>query len=529
MPVCGGFPQQPRNVGALEQRCLPATWQEAGHERSAGVGAQGDRLPSAPCATGRHKQPPSPGCASPRGPQPGTAGQSATIPTQSAQSLPPKPALHGNPAAEGRSRHDAHPSHPSAASPGPQPRPRIRPKNDRCCQPPAWSQAGASPRGTPPPHPGAGLGNRGLEMRDFPTAQPGLGALPHGLCTQADRRDPGQETQDALWAQDGAPCPAPSRLHRAGQGTPSEQLCKTQPLKHTKAHPEGQGLGSSTCSPLQGPWTSPGPRSCPPNACPTPCREEIGSRGCPAPSQALLDDGSGGVCWGRQSLCSHVSRAPHSLCQPGFPRPCPPTPRPPAGARVNARGSWTYGPNAPLDPAQGQLGAGSSSLRAAAPGLLWPHGLWSRPKLAIRRDHRERPTGFPWPPSTTRHRLGPHPPAPPPGRQLPAALESPRGTAAKPPQERPNSWPSSLPPPPRTAHSLTCPQCQPRHAGQAGLPALPRGEEGQTRGLAEPRGQPWPRPHVDEDRPAPGERPCPCRPAPRPGVSQDAMLALDTH
>ena len=118
------------------------------------------------------------------------------------------------------------------------------------------------------------------------------------------------------------------------------------------------------------------------------------------------------------------------------------------------------------------------------------------------------------------------------------------------PQERPNSWPSSLPPPPRTAHGLTCPQCQPRHAGQAGLPALPWGEEGQTRGLAKPRGQPWPRcpivpqstaqnhgawpgagprPHVDEDRPAPGEHPCPCRPAPRPGVSQDATLALDTH
>ena len=278
-------------------------------------------------------------------------------------------------------------------------------------------------------------------MRDFPTAQPALGALPHGLCTQADRRDPGQETQDALLAQDGAPCPAPSRLHRAGQGTP-EQLCKTQPLKHTKAHPEEQGLGSSTRSPLQGSWTSPGPRSCPPNACPTRCREETGPRGCPAPSQALLDDGSGGVCWGRQSLCSHVSRAPHSLCQPGFPWPCPPMPQPPAGARVNAQGSWTYGPNAPMDLAQGQLGAGSSSLRAAVPPAQPCPGatLASWPVVQTKTGHQEGPSGEThWVPVATLHHQAP--PRPPPSsssteRRLPAALESPRGTAAKPPPRK---------------------------------------------------------------------------------------------
>lgn len=70
MPVCGGFPQQPRNVGAprppsgpLEQRCLPATWQEA--QDVSGGGGTGDRPPRAPCATGRHKTAPSPGCVSP--------------------------------------------------------------------------------------------------------------------------------------------------------------------------------------------------------------------------------------------------------------------------------------------------------------------------------------------------------------------------------------------------------------------------------------------------------------------------------
>lgn len=260
-----------------------------------------------------------------------------------------------------------------------------------------------------------GRENRGLEMCDFPTAQPGLGALPHGLCTQADHRDPGQETPDALWARDGAPCPAPSWLHRAGRGTP-EQLCKTRPLKHTKPPPQRAGAGSSTHSPLQRPWASPGPRSCPPSTRPTPCREGAGPRGCPAPSQALRDGGSGGVHWGRQSLRSHVRGAPMALPA-----------RAPASSwrRIDAQGSRTSGPNTPLDPAQGQLGAGSSGLRAAtppspAPGLLWPHGLQSRPKLLFGRDHREGPLGrthwVPMATPPTRHRLRPHLPAPLPSR-----------------------------------------------------------------------------------------------------------------
>ena len=141
----------------------PGTKVSAGHvaggtRRQWGWGHRGQAAQSAVCH-GKAQDSPQPRLRVPRGPQPSTAGHSATIPTHSAHSLPPKPALHGNTAAEGRSRHDAHLSRPGAASPGPQPRPRIRPKNDRCCQPPTWSQAGASPRGTPPPHPGAGLGN----------------------------------------------------------------------------------------------------------------------------------------------------------------------------------------------------------------------------------------------------------------------------------------------------------------------------------------------------------------------------------
>ena len=141
----------------------PGTKVSAGHvaggtRRQWGWGHRGQAAQSAVCH-GKAQDSPQPRLRVPRGPQPSTAGHSATIPTHSAHSLPPKPALHGNTAAEGRSRHDAHLSRPGAASPGPQPRPRIRPKNDRCCQPPTWSQAGVSPRGTPPPHPGAGLGN----------------------------------------------------------------------------------------------------------------------------------------------------------------------------------------------------------------------------------------------------------------------------------------------------------------------------------------------------------------------------------
>ena len=162
-PYVGGFHSSPGMLGPPAPPAGP--WNKGvcrprgrRHETSVGWGHRGQAAQSAVCH-GKAQDSPQPRLRVPRGPQPSTAGHSATIPTHSAHWLPPKPALHGNTAAEGRSRHDAHLSRPGAASPGPQPRPRIQPKNDRCCQPPTWSQAGASPRGTPPPHPGAGLGN----------------------------------------------------------------------------------------------------------------------------------------------------------------------------------------------------------------------------------------------------------------------------------------------------------------------------------------------------------------------------------
>lgn len=113
----------------------------------------------------------------------------------------------------------------------------------------------------PSPHPRARTGNGGLETRDFPTAQPGLGVLPHGLCTQADRRDPGQETPDTLCLLAGSQ----GCHHGPGTGRPVQLLpgstglteglpngCVrlSAPQTHQGPHPEGQGLGSSTCSPL---------------------------------------------------------------------------------------------------------------------------------------------------------------------------------------------------------------------------------------------------------------------------------------
>lgn len=126
--------------GPLEQRRLPARWREAGHERSAGVGARGEgrqAAPRAPCATERDKTAPPAQAASPRGAL--SPAQLAALP-QSPTTLPTHcPQNRRCPEIWlPRGEADTTPICPILAlpSPGPQPRPRIRPRGDRRCQPP---------------------------------------------------------------------------------------------------------------------------------------------------------------------------------------------------------------------------------------------------------------------------------------------------------------------------------------------------------------------------------------------------------
>ena len=281
------------------------------------------------------------------------------------------------------------------------------------------------------------------------------------------------------------PCPAPSWLHRADRGTP-EWLCKTLSSTHQGPHPEGWGLGSSTCSPLQGPWASPGPLTARPAPDPLPAGRKQAHEAAWLLRRPAWTASRGESAAGGRACAPTVGRSPHGLCRPGLPRPCPPVPRPPAGARVNAQGSWTFGPNALLGPAQGELGAGSSSLQAAAALASWP-------VVQAKASQQEGlPGGTHWFPVATPPKQAP-PPRPPPSSSStePVAASSSgvtQGHCGQACPQRPHSWASSLPPPPRTAHTLTCPQCQPRHAGQAGLPALPWGEEGWPQAWLSPGG-----------------------------------------
>lgn len=374
--VCG--PGRPS-----EQRCLPARWQEAGHEGGQqGWGHRGTGHPQAPCTMGRHKTAPKPVCVSPGALSP---AQLATPPQSPPTLLTrcPKTSAAQKHGCRREKQARCPPVLSQCRLPGPQPRPRIRPRVTVVASP--AGQAGTSPWGTPPPTAQAGPSG-GLEMCDFPTAQPGLGPTATGSA-QADRRDPGQETPDALWAQDRPPCPAPSWLHRAGRGTPSEQLCRdSAPQTHQAPTLKGRA-GSSTRSLSRG-LGHPGPCSLPTQHLPTPCREGTwaGPRGCPAPSQALPGQRVGEVAGEQQSLCSQVRGAPTALPA-----------RAPASSWRRMVGSRTSGPNwtrlratqsrkqrlraaTPLSPARG------SHSVAYSPGNCSSGG-------TIGRDH-----WFPWPP-----------------------------------------------------------------------------------------------------------------------------------
>lgn len=436
----------------LEQRCLPARWQEAGHERSAGVGAQGDRPPPEHRAPWEGtRQPPSPVCVSPGGPQPGTASHSATIPTHSAHSLPPKPALHRNTAAEGRSRHDAHLSCPSAASPGPQPRPRIRPESDCGCQPPAWSQAGTSPWGTPPP-PTAGPGRETEAWRcvTFPQHSLGWGPCPTGSARRLTAEIPDKRPQMLCGPRMGRPVQLLPGSTGLAEGLLLNSCVRLGPSNTPSPHPEGQGLGAPHAVLSRGLGHPPVPAAAHPAPAPLPAGREQ------AHEAAQLRRRPSGTAGRGKSAGGSRACAPKCV---GLPRPCPPVPRPPAGAESMPKEAGPQGPTRRWTRLRG-----NSEQEAAASGLLPrpapPRGYSGLVACGpgqncssggtIGRDH--------WVPMATpptRHRLRPHLPAPLPSRRLPTALESPGAPRPSLPPERPHSWPSSLPSPLRTAHGQT--------------------------------------------------------------------------
>lgn len=361
------------------------------------------------------------------------------------------------------------------------------------------------------------------------------GPAPRAL--HADDAGSRTETPDALWAQDGRPVQLPSWLHRAGRGTPSEQLWSSAPQTH-QPHPEGQGLGAPHAVSPEA-LGIPGPCSCPPSTC-LPAGEGK------AHEAAQLSAGPPGQrveisAGGSRPVLPRVHGAPTAL---------PARARPPAGAESMPKGEPDLRNPTRLDPAQGQLRAGNAAsgpLPASPPGLsglvACSPGQNCSSGGTIRRDH--------W---VSHGHLPPGTASDPTFQLLCRAggcqqLWNHPGTAASLPREatflaeQPPVAPENRP-----RRSVTPVPATSPGPGRIHLcPGVRRTRWGLS---AEPRGQPWPRcpvlpraqprttgpgqgagpgPRVDEDRPAPGGAPVHAGQHPRWGCPRAFTLALDTR
>lgn len=219
------------------------------------------------------------------------------------------------------------------------------------------------------------------------------------------------------------------------------------PSNTPSPHPKGQGLGAPHTVLSRGLGHPRVPAAAHPAPAPLPAGREQ------AHEAAQLRRRPSGTAGRGESTGGGRACAPTCV---GLPWPCPPVPRPPAGAESMPKEAGPQGPthrwtrlrgNSEQEAAASGLlprpapPRGYSGLMACSPGQNCSSG------GTIGRDHWDGPIGFPWPPlppgtasdptfqllcrAGSCQQLWNHPGAPRPSL----------------PPERPHSWPSSLPSP----------------------------------------------------------------------------------